>query len=137
MIDPRSPVSVYQQLANLLRDAIHRGEYGPGELLPSEGRLGQMYEVGRDTVRDALAVLRGEGLVVTAKGAGTRVRSNREMRVVVIGPEDEVTGRMPTPAERERLDIPVGVPVFVVTRPGGRESELWPADRVILRGAGE
>src|SRR5687768_8071530 len=107
----------YRQIAAELRDAISRGEYGPGQRLPSEIRLCQMYDVGRDTVRDALGMLRTEGLVVTVRGSGTRVRGNREAQVVHIPPGGEVTARMPTLAEREELDIPVGVPLLVVTRP--------------------
>ncbi|MEV7014044.1 winged helix-turn-helix domain-containing protein [Streptosporangium sp. NPDC051022] len=131
VIDPYSPESVYKQLAALLRDAIDRGEYGPGEKLPSEGRLAQIYEVGRDTVRDALNLLRGEGRIVTTKGLGSRVRADREIQVVVLPLGGEITSRMPTPQERERWDIPPGVPVFVVEHPAG-EPEVIPADRARL-----
>ncbi|GAA3039456.1 winged helix-turn-helix domain-containing protein [Streptosporangium longisporum] len=131
VIDQSPPDSVYERLASLLRDAIERGEYGPGEKLPSEGRLAQIHEVGRDTVRDALSVLRAEGRVVTTRGSGTRVRANREMEVVELPAGGQVTSRMPTPAERIRWNLPPGVPVFVVEHPGG-EPEVIPADRARL-----
>jgi hypothetical protein len=38
---------------------------------------------------------------------------------------------MPTKAERRALGIPEGVPILVITRPGG-EQELAPADRVAV-----
>ncbi|WP_436759278.1 GntR family transcriptional regulator [Streptosporangium sp. V21-05] len=131
VIDQSPPESVYERLAALLRDAIERGEYGPGEKLPSEGRLGQIHDVGRDTVRDALNILRHEGLVVTQRGSGTRVRSDREVQVMMLPPGGYVTSRMPTPEERDRWNLPPGVPVFVVEHPGG-EPEVIPADRVRL-----
>ncbi|MEV8632683.1 winged helix-turn-helix domain-containing protein [Streptosporangium sp. NPDC051023] len=131
MIDPSSPEPIYQQLAGLLRDAIDRGEYGPGERLPSEVRLSQIHDLGRDTIRDALNVLRSEGRIVTTRGSGTRVRADREIQVIVLPPGGEITSRMPTPAERVQWDIPPGVPVFVVEHPDG-EPEVIPADRARL-----
>ncbi|MGC5012462.1 GntR family transcriptional regulator [Streptosporangium sp. DT93] len=131
VIDHSPPDSVYERLAALLRDAIERGEYGPGEKLPTEGRLAQIHDVGRDTVRDALSVLRAEGRVVTTRGSGTRVRANREMAVVELPAGGQVTGRMPTPAERTRWNLPPGVPVFVLEHPDG-EPEVIPADRARL-----
>jgi len=131
VIDKPSPEALYQWLAGQLRDAINRGKYGPGERLPSEGHLGQIYDVGRDTVRDALNILRYEGLVVTQRGSGTRVRSDREVRIMMLPPGGHVTSRMPTPEERERWNLPPGVPVFVIEPPDG-EPEVIPADRVRL-----
>ncbi|WP_326828647.1 GntR family transcriptional regulator [Streptosporangium sp. NBC_01810] len=131
VIDKPSPDALYQWLASLLRDAIERGEYGPGEKLPSEGRLGQIYDLGRDTVRDALSVLRNEGLVVTQRGSGTRVRSDWKIRIMTLPAGAHVTSRMPTPQERSQWDLPPGVPVFVVEHPEG-EPEVIPSDRVRL-----
>jgi len=42
-----------------------------------------------------------------------------------------VTSRMPTADERDRLDLPEGVPVLVVEQDG--QTEIYPADRVQLR----
>lgn len=72
-INPYSEVPAYQQLAQILRDQIKRGELGHLDPLPSESALGQTHGVGRDTVRSAIALLRDEGLVFTVSGRGTFV----------------------------------------------------------------
>lgn len=132
MIDPRSYTPVYRQLADLLRAQIVDGTLTPGALLPAEYRLAQEHEVSRETVRAALAVLRHEGLVVTKGSYGTRVRPHM-LRTEVTVPAGAVwTARMPTPAERENLDLDEGVPVIEVTeRRGG--AVIYPADRHVFR----
>ena len=68
------PRSQYRQLSDLIRDAIERGEYGPGSTLPSETELAALYKVTRPTVNRALAILRSEGLIRAQRGKGTTVR---------------------------------------------------------------
>jgi GntR family transcriptional regulator len=69
-----SPRPQYRQLADLIRDAIDRGEYAPGSLLPSEDDLARRYDVSRPTVNRAMSILRGEGLIRVERGRGTIVR---------------------------------------------------------------
>ncbi|TDD54626.1 GntR family transcriptional regulator [Nonomuraea terrae] len=64
---------LYLQLAAILRDQIKSGELPPGRAIPAESRLMQIHEVGRDTVRKAVRLLRDEGLVVAVQGRGTFV----------------------------------------------------------------
>lgn len=69
-----SPRPQYRQIADLLRDAIERGEYPPGSAFPSEPELAQRYGVSRPTINRAVTILRGEGLVRVERGRGTIVR---------------------------------------------------------------
>lgn len=64
---------LYQQLGDVLRDSIDRGDYRPGDPFPSESTLIREHEVSRITVRRAISELEREGLVVTRQGAGTFV----------------------------------------------------------------
>lgn len=64
----------YGVIAHDLREAINRKEFIPGETLPPIPELMARYEVARDTVRDAIALLTHEGLVVPKRGIGTVVR---------------------------------------------------------------
>jgi GntR family transcriptional regulator len=73
-IDHRSDRSVYQQIADELRQRISSGQYEPGSKLPSETELVEEYDVTRITVRRALAVLAGEGLTESQRGRGVFVR---------------------------------------------------------------
>ncbi|MEV4288895.1 GntR family transcriptional regulator [Nonomuraea bangladeshensis] len=131
MIDFGSDRPVHRQLADIIRTDIASGRLKPGQALPSETRLMQQYELGRVAVRQALGVLRGEGLIVTVKREGSHVRPQLPVERVVIEGEAEVSARMPSPEERKELDIPEGVPVFVIKQPRKRERVLA-ADRTTL-----
>ena len=58
----------YRQIAEELRTAITEHSYGPGGKLPSEGALAEQYEVSRGTIRQALMLLRQDGLVTSRRG---------------------------------------------------------------------
>ncbi|WP_405149534.1 GntR family transcriptional regulator [Sphaerisporangium sp. NBC_01403] len=122
---------VYRRVARLIREAIASGKYPPGELLPSEGRLAQIHEVGKDTVRDALALLRSTGEVVTVRGVGTRVREEHEVDEEPVTKGARIAARMPTEQEMHAMGLTPGVPVLVVERAGGQVVVL-PADRKAL-----
>nr|BFD84090.1 GntR family transcriptional regulator [Streptomyces sp. Xyl84] len=76
--DDRQPK--YQRIADFLREAIRSGEYGPGDRLPGENDLMTRYGVARMTARQALGVLRDEGVAEARKGAGVFVRAFRPIR---------------------------------------------------------
>lgn len=63
----------YATVASDLRQRIASAEYPPGGMMPSETALMQTYGVARGTVRQALAELEREGLVVSHMGRGRRV----------------------------------------------------------------
>lgn len=73
-IDRWGEETLYMQLAEILRGQIERGDLAPGQQLPSESALVQQYGLARNTVRQALAVLRSEGLIITRGQRGSRVR---------------------------------------------------------------
>ncbi|MET9243876.1 GntR family transcriptional regulator [Nonomuraea sp. NPDC003709] len=64
----------YATLANDLRQRIATGKYPPGAMIPSEATLMAEFGVARGTVRQALAELEREGLVVSQMGRGRRVQ---------------------------------------------------------------
>lgn len=69
----RSEWASYAQVANELRAAIASGRLQPGARLPSERALAEQFGVSRATIVSALHVLRGEALIETRRGAGSRV----------------------------------------------------------------
>src|SRR5215217_1062456 len=79
-IDPTSDRPVFKQIADRLRAAIERGELEAGAQLPSEQELIGRYGVARGTIRQAVNVLRGEGLVRTEHGRGSFVRDRPPVR---------------------------------------------------------
>lgn len=64
----------YVQIADELRQRIRAGAIPAGALLPSEPTLIAEFQVARGTVRQAIALLRAEGVVVTDPGRGTYAR---------------------------------------------------------------
>ncbi|PBC97443.1 GntR family transcriptional regulator [Streptomyces sp. Ag82_O1-15] len=70
----------YQKIADALREAIQAGEYGSGDRLPGENELMATHGVARMTARQALGVLKDEGIAESRKGAGVFVRDFRPLR---------------------------------------------------------
>lgn len=61
-------------IADDLRNQISTGNLKAGERLPSEAQLATRYKVSTPTLRHALALLQGEGLVEKIHGSGNFVR---------------------------------------------------------------
>ncbi|MFF5502002.1 GntR family transcriptional regulator [Streptomyces roseolus] len=100
----------YQRIADELRTAIQSGAFAPGDRLPGENDLMSTYEVARMTARQALAVLRGEGLTEARKGAGVFVRAFRPLRrrgIPRLASDGWVGGRSVWAAEVENRDLVV------------------------------
>jgi len=74
MLNSKSPIPLYRQLADLLAAKIDRGEYPQDTRIPSEPRLAATYGIGRPTVRQAIETLVQKGLLVRRRGSGTYVR---------------------------------------------------------------
>lgn len=76
-----------ERIAAALREQIRSGTLVEGDELPSEGTLASTHRVARGTVRQALNLLRGEGLVVSQVGRGWFVRESRPIRWNLLRPE--------------------------------------------------
>jgi len=61
---------LHMVISEQLRGHIESGRYEPGERLPSEFDLGQIFGVSRTTIRRAIASLIQQGLVTTQQGKG-------------------------------------------------------------------
>lgn len=72
-IDRSLHIPYYLQLKEALTEGIEQGDWGPGELIPSESELGKSFGVSRTVVRQALNEMTYEGLVVRQRGKGTFV----------------------------------------------------------------
>ncbi|MCX4771187.1 GntR family transcriptional regulator [Streptomyces sp. NBC_01285] len=76
--------SRHHDIADDLRHQITTGSIKPGERLPSEVGLAARYRVSTVTLRRALAVLQGEGLVEKIHGKGNFVRRPRR-KIMYVG----------------------------------------------------
>ena len=71
VIDTRSPVPSYRQLADQLRARIASGAIEPDAALPSLTYLKQETGLAVGTIRQAITVLVEEGFAYTVPGRGT------------------------------------------------------------------
>jgi GntR family transcriptional regulator len=72
-LDSLSPVPLYTQIRELLRERILRGDYRSHAQMPSENEMVRAFGVSRITVRQALTDLQKEGLIFKIHGKGTFV----------------------------------------------------------------
>jgi len=61
-------LSLYEEVAGILREAIISRRYRPGEPLPSELELSRQLGVSRNVVREAIRSLQSKGLLETRRG---------------------------------------------------------------------
>ncbi len=66
---------LYKALASQLTELISNGHYPVGSYLPKELDMCSQFNVSRQTVRAAIAILEEQGLISRKKRAGTRVES--------------------------------------------------------------
>lgn len=69
---------LYEKIYRDLLDAIGRGDYQPGDRLPSEKELAQAYDASRITSKRALEMLSEEGIIKRMPGRGSFVRLPEE-----------------------------------------------------------
>jgi len=72
---PIKPKKVSSQIAEQIRSSILAGEFAPGDKLPPERELAELFSVSRPSVREALNLLASSGLVESYQGGGTVVKS--------------------------------------------------------------
>jgi DNA-binding FadR family transcriptional regulator len=63
------------QVAEALRARIRRGIFPVGSKLPTEQAIAASFQVSRTVVREAVALLKADGLVETRRGTAARVRA--------------------------------------------------------------
>lgn len=134
-IDKNSPVPIYHQLKQGFVDLIESGEIQPGELLPSENELSQLYQISSMTVRQAMKALVDEGYIHRERGRGTFV-SQRRMKHQLVGmvgfSQDMLKRQLRPGAQILRLEM-VPAPDEVVARTGlSPETQLLCLSRLRL-----
>jgi GntR family transcriptional regulator len=81
---------MYQQIAEDLRKQIDSGALARGSQLPTELELRERYDASRNTIRDAIKRLTGQGLVETRPGQGTFVTMKVDPFVTVLTADPKV-----------------------------------------------
>jgi len=73
-LEPVRKTKVYAEVAAQIQRLIADGRLKPGDRLPPERELAEVFGVSRSSVRDAIRVLETQGLVEPRHGEGTVVR---------------------------------------------------------------
>ena len=141
-LDPVAPVPLHRQLRDRVAEVLTRQGVRPGTTLPGEHALCGEFGVSRTVVRQALAQLEADGLVVRVKGKGTfvgRPRTPERLAHTLIGLSEEATARgsqvtsivrkldwvSPEPAVAEALSTPPGAQVLELERIRVVDGEPW------------
>ena len=72
-------VAKYRQIADIYRGQIEAGELRPGQQLPTEAELSRVHSAAIGTIRSALQVLQGEGLIYPDSPRGWFVSKREHM----------------------------------------------------------
>jgi GntR family transcriptional regulator len=123
---------LYRQIRALLVQSLERGEWKPGELIPSEFNLAARFQVSQGTVRKAVDELAAEHMLQRRQGKGTFVSTHHEAhtryRFLRLAPDDEGEAavaqsrvlecrRVRASAQVARvLELRVGEPVVAIRR---------------------
>lgn len=131
MLFPGQAKPLHEQLKDAIKLKITNAEIKPGDLLPSERHLIDLYKVSRVTVRQALGALVNEGLLYRQHGKGTFVAPSRFERPLarLLGVVEELRldnleieinllsqGFLPTSELPPEVQIFDDKPIFHVTR---------------------
>jgi DNA-binding LacI/PurR family transcriptional regulator len=105
MIDLNSPTTVRQQLRDLLVRQVNAGEYRQGKRFPSERVLAKKYGVSRTSVRETIAQLLSEGILMRSAGHGTFVA-------------ERVPAASPEPTRSRQVGVWINSAIFTFVQPG-------------------
>jgi GntR family transcriptional regulator len=92
-VDPKSPVPVFQQIADGVKSAIAKGVVAPGEVIPSVRQMAAQALVNPNTVARAYRDLEREGVVTTRKGLAVYV-SDRAAEICREDRRDALSGKL-------------------------------------------
>jgi GntR family transcriptional repressor for pyruvate dehydrogenase complex len=82
----QAPERLSDQLADLLRERIERGELRPQDRLPTEQELVERHGVSRTVVREAVSRLKSMGLLVSRQGSGVYVAPVSRAKALAFDP---------------------------------------------------
>lgn len=145
----------YKAVADEIRQQIKTGKYSPGELMPDQNQIARDFGTTRVTIHKALQLLMIEGMIYSKRGSGTYVRkdynNNENGDFGKVSPIDkplgttytnqgkkvtskvlELSARIPTKAESDKLIIQSTEPVYVIRRIRYVNGEIFAYEHTIM-----
>lgn len=74
--DSENPIPLYEQIRRHIRDCVAQGDWPPGQRLPSQRQLAEVWGINRSTLIEALEELKAEGILESRTGSGIQVANN-------------------------------------------------------------
>jgi GntR family transcriptional repressor for pyruvate dehydrogenase complex len=65
---------IFEEVVIAIKDKIKDGIYKPGDRLPSEEEMSKYFDVSKTVIREAMSVLKSNGLIESRPGLGTFLR---------------------------------------------------------------
>ena len=87
---------LFEEIVRQLRDLIDNGDLKPGDQLPPERELAEIFKVSRHSVREAIRTLEEHGVLKSRRGSGT---------FVVLGEPDNVVDYLAQAVVREKDNL--------------------------------
>ena len=85
--------SLSNQVADDIELRIKKGEFNIGDKLPTEPELVSMYDVSRNTIREAIQSLTRPGILETRQGDGTYVIAKERLQVELYNMMDKTANK--------------------------------------------
>lgn len=112
------PVSVTSQIVKVLRNSVLTCELRPGDRLV-ESKLCERFEVSRPSLREALACLASEGLLIHRPNRGYQVaeitlegfKNRCELRIIVEGASARLAAKRASPEQVKALNSAAAIEV--------------------------
>src|ERR1700687_2066085 len=96
---------IHEDVAEQLRDAILDGRFRAGQRLPPERELAVEFRVNRTSIREAIKVLEGLGLVSVRQGDGATVQPLTDASLDILAPMIFHRGRVDTTVLAEMTEV--------------------------------
>ena len=147
-IDRNSKTPMWLQIRNELFNCLYLDELRPGQLIPNEKTLVELFNVSIGTIRKAIGVLEKEGILIRKQGLGTFVfqhdnksflfeyfhfaLNGSEVRtppnVVLISFSSKKSNK----SESEAFKIPIGSNVFhIYNKLGLQTNKFYIIDKIV------
>jgi GntR family transcriptional regulator len=123
------PIPLYFQLKELILAEIKKGNYQIGSMIPTENELGNMFQISRTTVRQAITELVQEGWLYRVKSKGTFVSKPKinQSFIQALGSFNDQISQLGRTPHTELLDFKlIEAPDYVAN-----ELKLQPKEKVI------
>lgn len=132
MINKNSPLPIYFQLEQAIKELIENDQLKPGDMIPSEREYAEKYDISRMTVRQAISNLTSDGYLQRKRGKGTFVALKKleqqldfltsfseDMRSRGMEPGTKVLEFKTMKADAvvaKKLAIEIGTPIYQIKR---------------------